>query len=148
LNQGFKLNLFYQRQLVDLLTDEGILRGIAWSFHLDIPTWLSQYVSASERSPVYTSETSGGSYQPCSIDSPEFLKCPSALFTSLPTLPSAHLKKSPKPSKLGACFRQCRRMNALSCENNSSIGFKSGEYGDKKCNTTPASSQSSLMVAL
>lgn len=62
LKQGFKLNLFYQRQLIDLLTDEGILRGIAWSFHNDIPKWLLQYVSASERSPVYTSETPGGSY--------------------------------------------------------------------------------------
>jgi hypothetical protein len=28
------------------------------------------------------------------------------------------------------------------------MGFKSGEYGDKKCNITPASSQSSLIEAL
>jgi hypothetical protein len=132
LKQGFKLGLFYERQLVDVLTDEGILRGIAWKFHSEIPKWLSENRSASHASPVYTSETPSGSFQGCSIDSPEFLKCPSALSTSLPTLPSAHLKKSPKSSKLGACFRQCRRINALSCENNSSMGFKSGEYGDKK----------------
>jgi hypothetical protein len=62
LKQGFRLNLFYQRQLVSLLTDEGVLHGIALSFHSDIPKWLSEYRSTSDGSPVYTSETPGGSY--------------------------------------------------------------------------------------
>jgi hypothetical protein len=62
LKQGFKLGLFYQRQLVDLLTDEGILRGITWTFHSEIPKWLSENRPASNTSPVYTSETPCGSY--------------------------------------------------------------------------------------
>jgi len=62
LKQGFKLGLFYQRQLVDLLTDEGILRGIALTFHSEIPKWFSENSSASHTSPVYTSETPCGSY--------------------------------------------------------------------------------------
>jgi hypothetical protein len=62
LKQGFRLNLFYQRQLVNLLTDEGVLHGIALSFHSDIPKWLSEYRSTSDGSPMYTSETPGGSY--------------------------------------------------------------------------------------
>jgi hypothetical protein len=62
LKQGFKLGLFYERQLVDLLTDEGILRGIALTFHSEIPKWLSENRSISHASPVYTSETPCGSY--------------------------------------------------------------------------------------
>lgn len=62
LKQGFKLNLFYQRQLVDLLTDGGILRGIAWSFHSEIPKWLLEYRSDCDKGPVYTSETPSSSY--------------------------------------------------------------------------------------
>lgn len=62
LKQGFKLGLFYERQLVDLLTDGGILRGIALTFHSEIPKWLSENRSISHASPVYTSETPYGSY--------------------------------------------------------------------------------------
>ena len=57
----------------------------------------------------------------------------------------AHLKKSPKLSKSSDRFGQCRRMNAFNCENNSSMGFRPGEYGDKKRRITPAWSQSSLI---
>lgn len=41
--QGYKLGLFYQRQLIGLLTRHSILEGIALSFHNDIPEWLSGY---------------------------------------------------------------------------------------------------------
>lgn len=43
LKQGYKLGLFYQLQRIDILTGQGVLDGIALSFHSDIPDWLPGY---------------------------------------------------------------------------------------------------------
>lgn len=57
--QGFKLNLFYQTQRIDLLTEGGVLQGIAESFHNDIPQWLPEYRQKLQQSPTYDRETPG-----------------------------------------------------------------------------------------
>ena len=43
LKGGYKLGLFYERQLTHLLTAEGVIPGIALSFHSDILVWLPEY---------------------------------------------------------------------------------------------------------
>lgn len=43
LERGFGLKLFYQTKSIDLLLDQGVSRGIALSFHSDIPHWLSNF---------------------------------------------------------------------------------------------------------
>ena len=57
--KGFKLNLFYQTQRIDPLTEGDVLQGIAESFHSDIPQWLPEYRQKLQQSPTYDRETPG-----------------------------------------------------------------------------------------
>ena len=57
--QGFRLNLFYQTQRVDLLTEGGVSQGIAESFHNDLPKWSLEYRQKFEEDRIYSRETPG-----------------------------------------------------------------------------------------
>merc|ERR1711939_568781 len=59
ITQGFRLNLFYQTQRLDLLTEGGVLQGIAESFHNDLPQWAPEYSQKFEESQIYSRETPG-----------------------------------------------------------------------------------------
>ncbi|KAK1045908.1 hypothetical protein LTR74_018056 [Friedmanniomyces endolithicus] len=60
LTRGYQLGLFYERQLIALLTTEGVLEGIALSIHSDIKDWLPEYRRKYEENEVSNRETPGG----------------------------------------------------------------------------------------
>ncbi|KAK1086662.1 hypothetical protein LTR33_001462 [Friedmanniomyces endolithicus] len=60
LTRGYQLGLFYERQLIALLTTEGVLEGIALSIHSDIKDWLPEYRRKYEDNEVSNRETPGG----------------------------------------------------------------------------------------
>ena len=70
-------------------------------------------------------------------------KWPSALSPLAPTTSKLHLRKFLKSWPV--CFCQFRLTNALSSAKNSSIGFRSGEYGGRYNNLTPAFEHNSLI---
>lgn len=49
LEQGFRLKLFYQTKPIHLLLEGGVSKGIALSFHSDIPHWVSDFCHDSRR---------------------------------------------------------------------------------------------------
>ena len=49
LEQGFRLKLFYQTKPIYLLLEGGISKGIALSFHSDIPHWVSDFCHDTRR---------------------------------------------------------------------------------------------------
>ncbi|KAK6441244.1 hypothetical protein LTR95_002525, partial [Oleoguttula sp. CCFEE 5521] len=55
----YKLDLFYRKQLINLLTAEGVLDGIALTFHEDIPNWLPDYRRRFEEIHMFDNETPG-----------------------------------------------------------------------------------------
>ena len=59
LKGGYRLGLFYERQLTSLLTTEGVIPGIALSFHSDILLWLPDYKRKYEEGNITSRETPG-----------------------------------------------------------------------------------------
>lgn len=59
ITQGFRLNLFYQKERIDILIRGGVLEGIADSFHDDLPIWLPEYRRKFEEGEMYSRETPG-----------------------------------------------------------------------------------------
>lgn len=57
LEQGFRLKLFYETNPIHLLLEGGVSKGIALSFHGDVPVWLSDLHHGFEKGDLYTSET-------------------------------------------------------------------------------------------
>lgn len=59
ITQGFRLNLFYQKERIDILINGGVSEGIAESFHNDLPVWLPEYRQKFEEGEFYSRETPG-----------------------------------------------------------------------------------------
>jgi hypothetical protein len=59
ITQGFRLNLFYQKERIDILIRGGVSEGIADSFHDDLPIWLPGYRRKFEEGEMYSRETPG-----------------------------------------------------------------------------------------
>lgn len=49
LERGFRLKLFYQTKPINMLLEGGVSKGIALSFHGDIPNWVSDFCHDSGR---------------------------------------------------------------------------------------------------
>ena len=59
ITQGFRLNLFYQKERIDILINGGVSEGLAESFHNDLPVWLPEYRQKFEEGELYSRETPG-----------------------------------------------------------------------------------------
>lgn len=79
-----------------------------------------------------------------SIVMPEWWKWPSALSRFAPTWLIHHLRKRPNGSPLVSREYHSFLIKHFTSPKCSSIGFKSGEYGESKRSSTPAAEQSSL----
>ncbi|TKA28242.1 hypothetical protein B0A54_16934 [Friedmanniomyces endolithicus] len=58
-SDGYRLGVFYEKQLIEILLQGGVKRGIALSFHNDITDWLPEYRRKIQSNGFYDRETPG-----------------------------------------------------------------------------------------